>query len=393
MKAKWSKEAPQRLQGLEDLVKFRSDASLYVDAIESSILGYHPEDPYPEAVFGDSVLEGTIEAMGGLSRTVAELGLETGVIQKLIAEAQDANHRNGPEACTKTKGGYKGEDGLVAYDNHGLDIAMIETGESHVRSVPLENIDGVILSLATAEPCSRVVSIAILGGGAECPFWADYYNPETDTLLIGTQLGASVTVHNGDITSYWQFHPESPEDSYVPLGVEVFQAKKWLGRLAQVSAIPRSTALKWGREMRATYSGDVDILYVSTRQEEVEGAWEVAGHFGTVLFCGSEDGYDIVSLEVMGGSAYLPLGPGYDAKTDTLTIGEITNDPARTSENGDFVGYWAIDPEYPDDGMEPIGVSLRRASVHLAPALEQFAEAQKRGSVGWVWRTLEEAQQ
>ena len=96
------------------------------------------------------------------------------------------------------------------------------------------------------------------------------------------------------------------------------------------------------------------------------------------VFYGTPDGYDIVTLEVLGGSAVLPLGKiAYDSEADTLTLGETTDDPGRIFENADFVGYWAVTPKFPGKRMDPIGVSLRRTSVHLAPTLRDFEAAQQ----------------
>ncbi len=74
----------------------------------------------------------------------------------------------------------------------------------------------------------------------------------------------------------------------------------------------------------------------------------------------------MIGFEIMGGSAYLPLGSGYDAENDVLTIGETTDDPAAITQCGDFIGYWEIDEEGTPDEKDPIGVALRQASKHLA---------------------------
>ena len=70
----------------------------------------------------------------------------------------------------------------------------------------------------------------------------------------------------------------------------------------------------------------------------------------------------------MGGSAYLPLGKkGYDAKTDTLMLGEKCANPDRITKNDDFVAYWQVDERFPDEGfLESIGVEIRNVSAHIA---------------------------
>ena len=131
--------------------------------------------------------------------------------------------------------------------------------------------------------------------------------------------------------------------------------------------------------MKSEYSDEVDILDVFTEEDEATGAG-LLRQPGVDIFLGTEDGYDIVGFHVVGGSAVLPLGKmGYDAGSDTLTLGETTEDPARVSANGDLTAFWEPFPGDTDERMNPIGVSLRRASVHLAPAIRQFEAAQKRG--------------
>ena len=74
-----------------------------------------------------------------------------------------------------------------------------------------------------------------------------------------------------------------------------------------------------------------------------------------------EEARHVIGLEVIGAAAYLPLGKrGYDAKSDTLTLGTVVDDPASISVNGDLVTYWRETPD-----VDPIGVTIRQASKHL----------------------------
>ena len=71
----------------------------------------------------------------------------------------------------------------------------------------------------------------------------------------------------------------------------------------------------------------------------------------------------ITGLEVMGASAYLPLGKrGYDGNADTLTFGDTVDQPGRVVENGDLVVHWGTD-RYGD--IEAVGVVLKQASSYL----------------------------
>ena len=127
--------------------------------------------------------------------------------------------------------------------------------------------------------------------------------------------------------------------------------------------------------MRVSFDKDADILYVTTGQREATAA-SLLREFGTTVILATEDGCDVIGFEVLGGSAYLPLGPGYDADRDTLTIGETTCDPDVTTKNGDLIAYWEVDSDEPDGMKDPIGVALRQASKHLASVLDSLAVEQ-----------------
>ena len=65
---------------------------------------------------------------------------------------------------------------------------------------------------------------------------------------------------------------------------------------------------------------------------------------------------------------------GYDAATDTLTLGDKPDAGAdyRVVDNGDFVSYrqWFDD----GSGWDIVAVDLRQASIHLAPVLAALAQ-------------------
>ena len=65
---------------------------------------------------------------------------------------------------------------------------------------------------------------------------------------------------------------------------------------------------------------------------------------------------------------------GYDADTDTLTLGDKPDADAdyRVVDNGDFVSY----RQWFDDGSEwdIVAVDLRQASKYLAPALAALSQ-------------------
>ena len=125
--------------------------------------------------------------------------------------------------------------------------------------------------------------------------------------------------------------------------------------------------------MRVRYDREVDILSVVTDTPEAICASLLDGPDIAVSLA-TEDGHDIVGLEVLGASAFIPLGKlGYDADTDVLTMGRTSQDPELITENGDLVAYWQVDEEDPDGFRDPTGVAIKRASVHLKAVSAQLA--------------------
>ena len=125
--------------------------------------------------------------------------------------------------------------------------------------------------------------------------------------------------------------------------------------------------------MKITYDAEEDIIRVWSGKK-VACASSLQSDFGTAVYMGDPDGHDVMGFEILGATAYLPLGPGYDANSDTLVIGETTDDPDLVTENGDFIGYWEMVVLERDEFRAPIGVALRRASVHLSTVLSAFPQ-------------------
>ena len=127
--------------------------------------------------------------------------------------------------------------------------------------------------------------------------------------------------------------------------------------------------------MRVRYDKEVDALRITTGTPESvsESLWDTE-HHDIVVDLASEDSCEIVGLDVMWASVYLPLGKkGYDPGADTLLMGRSTCDPSLITENGDIVGYWQMDEDNPDGIPNPIGVAIKRASIHLAKASEKMS--------------------
>ena len=124
--------------------------------------------------------------------------------------------------------------------------------------------------------------------------------------------------------------------------------------------------------MRAMYDIKDDVLYLEDGRPHVVGS-ELLHSPGTVVHLTTEEGHDISALTIIGATAYLPLELGYDAESDTLTIGQTTKAPGMVGEAGEFVGYWEIDELDPDGFQAPIGVAIKHASKHLAPVIASLA--------------------
>ena len=120
-------------------------------------------------------------------------------------------------------------------------------------------------------------------------------------------------------------------------------------------------------DLKVTFDQDVNALNILTDETEKEDTCIPLRDEGSVVL-GVVHGAmrHIVSIEALDASAWLPLGKrDYDAENDTLTICLSSGDEVLVTENGDIVGYWVPDEMDPSEFMDPIGVALRNASVHL----------------------------
>ncbi len=120
--------------------------------------------------------------------------------------------------------------------------------------------------------------------------------------------------------------------------------------------------------MRVKYYPEEDALIMDISRGGCSGA-TLRDYFDVILVFESEDTENIARVRLLHATDFLPLGAerGYDADTDTLTLGDKPTADYRVVDNGDFVSY----RQWFDDGSEwdVVAVDLRRASVHLAPAL------------------------
>lgn len=127
--------------------------------------------------------------------------------------------------------------------------------------------------------------------------------------------------------------------------------------------------------MQVSYYPEDDVLIlVASRKGGGGGA--LRDDFGVIFVIDGEDEDDenVTRVDVHDATRFLPLSAelGYDAKTDTLTLGDKPTADYRVVDNGDFVSY----RQWFDDGSEwdVVAVDLRQASVHLAPVLAAFPQ-------------------
>ena len=120
--------------------------------------------------------------------------------------------------------------------------------------------------------------------------------------------------------------------------------------------------------MEANYYAEDDTLVLTANRRGRSGG-ALRDDFGVILTFVDEGSEDITRIRVLHVTDFLPLDAkrGYDADTDTLTLGDKSDADCRAVKNGDFVGYW----QECDGGRywDVVAVDLRRASVHLAPVL------------------------
>ena len=125
--------------------------------------------------------------------------------------------------------------------------------------------------------------------------------------------------------------------------------------------------------MEVSYYAEDDALILTAVPGGRSGA-ALRDYFEIILTLSDVGSELITRLTVLNAADFFPLdaGRGYDADTDTLTLGDKPDGTYRMVENGDFAGYW----QECDGGRywDIVAVDLRRASVHLAPVLSALSQ-------------------
>ena len=101
---------------------------------------------------------------------------------------------------------------------------------------------------------------------------------------------------------------------------------------------------------------------------------EVEGLGWVMIDLPDEKSHEPIALEVIGISAWLPLGKrGYCDETDTLTFGNGAENAAVIGRNGDLITYWRRDSSAAG-GLTVFAVDLRNASKNLALVIAAMSE-------------------
>ena len=122
--------------------------------------------------------------------------------------------------------------------------------------------------------------------------------------------------------------------------------------------------------MQVSYYPEDDVL-ILIASPKGGGGGTLRDDFGVIFAIDGENEGDenITRVDVHGATRFLSLDSdrGYDADTDTLTLGDKPTADYRVVDNGDFVSY----RQWFDDGSEwdVVAVDIRQASVHLAPVI------------------------
>ena len=120
-------------------------------------------------------------------------------------------------------------------------------------------------------------------------------------------------------------------------------------------------------DLSGHYDEEAGVLAMWIGEKMSSNGYSVDCEWDLVVFTRDGDDRDAVGFEILGsGGKFLHMEDGYDAETDTLTIGDANGDPALTTENGDLVTYWRPDPDEPTGDMEPTGIAVRNAKENIA---------------------------
>ena len=121
--------------------------------------------------------------------------------------------------------------------------------------------------------------------------------------------------------------------------------------------------------MSTRYYPKEDTVDIIVAHSKGGGGSTLRDDFGVILTFADKDSEDITQVDILRVSRFMPLGleRGYDAETDTLTLGQKPDADYRVVDNGDFVSYL----QWFDDGSEwdVVALDLRHTTRYLAKVI------------------------
>ena len=136
--------------------------------------------------------------------------------------------------------------------------------------------------------------------------------------------------------------------------------------------------------LKVHYDREADIVTIRTGRTPSAGS-SLEDTMHIVVETGCKGDQDAVGLIVMGASSYLaphfvphqrkhPLSR-YDRKSDTLTLGTVTDSQVMTSCGEEVIVVHRKRDETDDHVFDPVGVTLQNAARLLSPFFEPVVTA------------------
>lgn len=127
--------------------------------------------------------------------------------------------------------------------------------------------------------------------------------------------------------------------------------------------------------MQVKYYADTDrVRMVAGAKNGRGGGDSLRDDFDVVVEYANRNGEDVVAVDVFNVGWYLPLRAdrGYDAESDTLTLGDKPGNGAdcRVVVNGDFVSYRERFELNGGSVWSIVALDLRHVSRHLADVID-----------------------
>ena len=126
--------------------------------------------------------------------------------------------------------------------------------------------------------------------------------------------------------------------------------------------------------MRVSYYEEDDVAVLTERRCRCGNGSTLRSDLGIIIMYVTEGTHEVAGIDIFGVSRFLPLSAerGYDAETDTLTLGDKPDADYRVLDEGAFVTY----RQWFDDGSEwdIVAMDIRQASKHMAKVADAMPQ-------------------